>query len=52
MYTIHAIDSETGDTIVESYATFDDYIEAREFVDRHEHDDRECGITYVVVQCA
>jgi hypothetical protein len=48
MYVVEAIDRQTEQTVVEDYATFDTYGEARAFADRHELEARACGWTWVV----
>jgi hypothetical protein len=48
MFTVNAIDRQTGRTAVENYATFDTYQAARAFADRQEMAARACGWTWTV----
>jgi hypothetical protein len=53
MWTIHAIDRNTCQTVVEYYASgFASYEEGRAFADRQEMAARRCGWTWVVVPLA
>jgi hypothetical protein len=50
MWQIDAIDRLTGATVVDGYAGFESYAEARAWADSHEMEARGCGWTWVIVQ--